>query len=260
MIRSRAGATALVLALATLTGCTGADEPAPDVSTAGATGSAVDGSTDVLATEEWAVHDGMVSVLVRNTGDRSLRRATALVTAVDERGVTVASSAAQAVRGDCCTVLDLPSGGTYGLYFDTTADPSSIAEIQVRYREVSWGTADAAAPEVEARTVELTGSPRGAVVVADVTPSTDTIGGAIGGATVQAVLTRSDGDLLAVVSGRWRCFAAGTTSRIRMELFHPVPAGTEVAGVTVLPVVAPNTADDFVDGAAPCDRDRAGAR
>lgn len=224
-------ATALALLVA-LSGCTGTDDAPDPEEPLGAE----DGAAGVLTMTDWAVLDGMVSVRVRNEGDRTLRRATALLSAVDEHGVTVASSAAQAPSGDCCTVLDLPPGDTYGLYFDTTVDPTTIDEVVVRYRDVSWGAAGPAGGTDQAparvSVVELTGSPAGAVVVADVTPRRRAIDAAI----IQAVLADADGDLLAVVSGRWRCLAAGEANRIRMQLFHNVPAGTIVSGVTVLPL------------------------
>lgn len=252
MRRSRVGAAAVALALLALpTGCTGADDPPTrDESVVTETG-----ATDVLATTDWAVLDGMVSVQVRNDGDRTLRRATALLSAVDEHGVTVASSAAQAPSGDCCTVRELRPGETYGLYFDTTVDEATIDEVVVRYRDVSWsasgpaGSTDRSAARVSV--VELTGSPDGAVVVADVTPRHRAIDAAI----VQAVLDDANGDLLAVVSGRWRCLVADEANRIRMQLFHNVPAGATVSGVTVLPVTPSDGAAE--DGSSCPSRPRA---
>lgn len=210
---------------------------------------APDGATGVLSTLEWGELDGMVSVRVRNDGDRTLRRATAVVTATDQHGVSVASSAAQAVRSDCCTVLDLPPGATYGFYFDTTVDATAIADVEVRYRDVAWGAArdPASAATATATAADLVRSREGTVVLADVTPT----GAALDGATVQAWLADPDGDLLAVVSGRWRCFPAGSARRIEMQLFHPVPAGTTVTGVQVLPLGAPNSVDDYVDALEP---------
>lgn len=236
-------ALALTALVASLAGCaqlTGADADVADP-TAGTTG-----STDVLATQEWGELDGLVSVLVRNDGDRTLRRATAVVTAVDERGVTLASSAVQSARGDCCTVLDLPPGTTYGLYFDTQVDPAAIADVEVRYRDVSWAN-DETISSVTAESVGIRGSAEGTVVLADVTPA----GTAVDVATVQATLARPDGTFLAVVSGRWHCFPADQVQRIEMELLHPVPAGTTVTGVQVLPIRPPNAATDYVDEATP---------
>jgi hypothetical protein len=224
---------ALVAVVLLLAGCSGTD----DERRAGKRPAAEPGTTGVLATEDWAVLDGMVSVRVRNEGDRTLQRATALLTAVDEHGVTVASSAAQAAHSDCCTVLDLPPGETYGLYFDASADPAAIDRVVVRYRDVSWdapGTSARSVVPPAVSVVELTGSPEGAVVVADVTPR----GRPIDSATIQAVLADAGGRLLAVVSGRWRCLVPGEVNRIRMQLFHEVPAGTIVAGVKVLPVAS----------------------
>lgn len=236
-------ALTLAALAASLTGCaqlTGADADVEDP-TAGTAG-----STDVLATQEWAELDGLVSVLVRNDGDRTLRRATAVVTAVDERGVTLASSAVQSARSDCCTVLDLPPGTTYGLYFDTQVDPAAIADVEVRYRDVSWANDDTA-PSVTATSAGIRGTAEGTVVLADVTPA----GTAVDLATVQATLARPDGTFLAVVSGRWHCFPADQVQRIEMELLHPVPDGTTVTSVQVLPIRPPNAATDYVDGATP---------
>jgi hypothetical protein len=238
---ARLAATAVAL---TLVGAGCADEDDAGAGEAVGAGSV---APEVLKTVEWGVLDHMVSVVVRNDTDRTLRRAEAVVTAVDERGTALATSTVQADRSDCCTVLDLPPDGSYGLYFDTDLDAAAIADIEVRFRDVAWGPAQAAAgPAATTEVVELQGGAPGAVVVADVTPTAD----AIDRATVQARL-EVDGRFLAVVSGRWRCFAAGTTTRIRMQLFHAVPPGTAATDVTVLPVRPPNVTSGYVDAGAP---------
>lgn len=237
---------AVVLVLAgSLSACTDDDPAAGEVD--GEIGGGAQAAVEVLETVEWGVLDGMVSVVVRNDTDRTLRHAQAVVTAVDQRGTTLATSTAQGRRSDCCTVFDLPPDASYGLYFDIETDPADIADVTVRFRDVSWGPADLTAdPGAQAAPVEIRGGTEGAVVVADVAPTVD----ALDGATVQAML-ESEGRFLAVVSGRWRCFAAGTTTRIRMQLFHPVPPGTSVSAVTVLPIRAPNESEQYDDAGAP---------
>ena len=55
-------------------------------------------------------------------------------------------------------------------------------------------------------------------------------------ALVQAILRGRSGKLIAVVTGRWSCFEADSTRRIRMELFQPVPLGTGVDSVSIRPI------------------------
>ncbi|MBC9735593.1 hypothetical protein [Nocardioides marmotae] len=183
----------------------------------------------LLETVSWAELDGLVSVLVRNPTDRTLRRADAVVTLRDERGTALASTVTRPRKGGCCTVRSLRPGGTYGLYVGTVGPGAEVADVEVTYRDVSWSSA--AIPEVGAEPVRIEEGPRGSVVLADVTAQDDDVPSAV----VQAVITDRDGGLVAVVSGTWTCFAAGETRRIFMQLFRRVPEGSVVESVSVHP-------------------------
>jgi hypothetical protein len=191
-----------------------------------------------LATESWGTADGLLSVIVRNPTERTLRSATAVITALDAEGEAIGMSRATALA--CCAVSDLAPGRTYGLYFDVGTDAGTVSDVKVSYRDVAWYTRRAAPmpPPVTVTPVRLTAGPLGAVVVADVaTPGT-----AVAQAVVQAHLVGPDGAFLVVVSGRWTCFAAGGRRRIEMQLFHPVPPGTVVESIVVHPVATPRPA------------------
>ncbi|MCD4526280.1 hypothetical protein [Nocardioides sp. cx-173] len=189
-----------------------------------------------LVTESWGTVDGLLSVLVRNPSRRTLRYAAATVTARDASGVSVASSRGEAEPRDCCVVTDLPPGATFGLYVDVGTDVESVQDVEVAFRDVAWrAPSPTKPPPMEATAIRLAAGASGAVVLADVA----TPGGAVDEAVLQAHLVDAHGEFLAVVSGRWACFAAGGSRRIEMQLFHPVPPGTEVASVLAYPVLSP---------------------
>lgn len=225
-----------LVCLVALTGCSDisaqlsgeSEEPDGPAGTAGTAAEAA----PALETVSWGVVDGMLSVLVRNPSDRTLRHATGALTARDAEGNAVGSSAASAKDGTCCTVADLPPGASYGFYFDVGVDAEQVAEVEVRYREVAWrpGTATPV-PAPRVVPTQLTANSLGAVVVAEVAAAQ-----AVPQAVAQAFLNGPDGEFLAVVSGRWSCFAAGTTRPIQMQLFHPLPAGTTVTSVVAYPL------------------------
>ncbi|GAA4752274.1 hypothetical protein GCM10023350_41930 [Nocardioides endophyticus] len=203
-----------------LTG-SGGDEPVADAAPA----------RPILVTQEWGVVDGMLSVVVRNTTDRTLRSAAGVITARDRNDVLIVSSL-EAQDGVCCSVVDLPPGQEFGLYVDVGDAAEEISRVDVAYRDVAWASADESQPStLEVRPVQLDGNGRGAVVVAKV----HTDEPMVAQASVQAFLDGPDGTFLAVVAGRWYCFSQGT-HEIRMQLLHPVPAGTTVDRVVIHPV------------------------
>ncbi|WP_341230071.1 hypothetical protein [Nocardioides salarius] len=203
----------------------------------------VDGSTrsdsapievaPVLETAEWAVNDGLVSVMVRNDDSRVLRTATVALQGVDADGVLVGvwDTATMAGESACCTVLGLEPGEQFGLYFAVGPQAERIADVELSFSEISWAKADAEAAEPVAAAVpqDTMLGPDRTVVVARV----ETGEQAVPRALVQAVLRGRSGKLIAVVTGRWSCFAAGEDRRIRMELFQRVPVGTGVDTVTI---------------------------
>src|SRR3954454_2544462 len=70
----------------------------------------------ILVTQDWGVVDGMLSVVVRNTTDRTLRSATAVITARDRNDVLISSSLED--PNGCCAVTELPPGQEFGFYVD----------------------------------------------------------------------------------------------------------------------------------------------
>ncbi|WP_193612675.1 hypothetical protein [Nocardioides lijunqiniae] len=187
----------------------------------------------LLETVSWGEVDGMLSVVVRNPGERTLRHATAEFVARDADGATVGSSTSSEKKGTCCTVYDLQPDQEYGFYFDVGVDAGQVAEVDVAYRDVAWRTGQTApVPAMRGAPVTMTSNTLGAVVVADVTSPASPVGQAV----VQAFLDGPDGDFIAVVSGRWTCFKAGTPRRIQMQLYHPLPAGTTVESMVAYPV------------------------
>lgn len=199
---------------------------------------AVEYADPVLTTVDWAVSDGMASLLVRNDTQSTLRRADVLATAVDADGLALASSASMAFQSRCCRAHELPPGATFGFYFYVGEQQDAVTDVVVTYRNLAWSRADdSPAPLAVGEPVGMTTDEFGAVAVADIT----VLGSVpIPVTVVQAVLTDADGDLRAVVSGVWKCTAPGT-ARIRLQLFHPVPAGTVVSAVSAFPELPPDT-------------------
>jgi hypothetical protein len=185
----------------------------------------------ILVTREWGVVDGMLSVVVANTSDRTLRSAEGVITARDRNNVLIATSLESPDSG-CCDVVDLPPGQQFGFYIDVGDSATDVSRVNVAYRNVSWTPAgeEPAGPLV-ARPVRLDGNGRGAVVVADVRSPAPMVAEA----SVQAFLTGPDGEFLAVVAGHWYCLSAGR-HEIQMQLRHPVPAGTPIDRVLVHPI------------------------
>ncbi|WP_372728598.1 hypothetical protein [Nocardioides sp.] len=186
----------------------------------------------ILVTRQWGVVDGMLSVVVSNTTSRTMRYADAVLTARDAQNVLIASTSTAARDPGCCDVMDLPPGAEFGFYFDVGEAGRRIERVDVVYRNVQWEPFQRDRTSTATATpVRLRANPLGAVVVADVTVK----GRLLPQARAQAFLSDREGDFLAVVSGRWNCFDAGKR-RIRMQLFHPVPPGTQVDSVMIYPI------------------------
>jgi hypothetical protein len=191
----------------------------------------VESARPILVTRQWGVVDGMLSVVVMNTTDRTLHAAEAVITARDENDVLIRTSL-EGPDGPCCAIADLPPGQQFGFYLDVGDTASRISGVDVAYRNVAWGGADET-PEspLAAHPVRLETDAAGTVVVADVVSSAPMVPQA----SVQAFLTGPDGEFLAVVAGRWYCFSEGR-HEIRMQLLHPVPSGTTIDRVVIHPV------------------------
>jgi hypothetical protein len=200
----------------------------------------------ILVTKAWGVVDGMLSVAVENTTDRTLRSAVGVITARDRNDVLIATSLES--PDGCCAVVDLPPGQQFGFYVDIGNTAADISRVDVAYRNVAWApAAEEPANPLTAHPVRIDGridgkadgSADGAVVVASIRNTEPRVDQA----SVQAFLDGPDGKFLAVVAGRWYCFAQGR-NEIRMQLLHPVPAGTTVDHVVIHPVT------DDTDGTA----------
>ena len=190
-----------------------------------------DSSPTLLATRQWGVVDGLLSVVVQNVSDRTLRYAAASITARTEKDEIVVASLASHTA--CCEIVDLAPGAVYGFYLDVGDRGNDIAEVGVGYRNFSWapvGEVPPAATEIRAKPLRIVQDADGVVVRAVLVsdrPREEVI--------AQAFLTDGRGEFLAVVSGRWSCLTVGRRV-IDMELFHALPAGARVDRVVAHPV------------------------
>ena len=196
----------------------------------------------VLETAEWSETDGLVSVIVRNDNDRDLRTAEVTMTARDENGEVLGTYGTSSMGGDssCCTVQSLAPGEEFGLYFAVGEGSDRIDDVELTYSRLAWAQKPSGSPSpeasdgtaVRARATDFVIQQDQTVVRATVEVGEEDIPRAL----VQAVLRGRSGKLIAVVTGRWSCFEADSTRRIRMELFQPVPLGTGVDSVSILPI------------------------
>jgi hypothetical protein len=210
------------------TGCSQISRKASGADSASASSRA--SARPILVTQAWGVVDGMLSVVVENTTDRTLRNAVGVITARDRDDVPIATSR-ESPEG-CCAVVDLPPGQQFGFYIDIGDSAAEVSRVDVAYRNIAWAPeAEEQANPLSAQPVRIDGSTDGTVVVADVRST----GPTVAQASVQAFLDGPDGEFLAVVAGRWYCFARGS-NEIRMQLLHPVPTGTTVDHVVIHPV------------------------
>jgi hypothetical protein len=205
----------------------------------------------ILVTRHWALNDDMLSVVVQNTSDRTLRYADGVITARSDDNQLLALSVDSADAG-CCGVVELPPGQQYGFYLDVDdADAERISRVEVSYRNVSWAQAqqpvgkdvgkDVDKEQVTARAVGIEQDGPDTVVLADLVSTAS-----VREVVAQAFISGPDGEFVAVISGRWQCLERGTR-RIRMQLFHPVPDGARVDRVVVHPVL-----DDPTQGEPEC--------
>lgn len=202
----------------------GSDVPTAEAVTSGS-------AAPILQTTGWGVVDGMLSVVVTNTSDRTLGYAEGVVIARTADNQLVATSLAYS-DSPCCQVEALGPGEDYGFYLDVGDQGSAITRVEVTYRNLSWAPAAAAADQdqVAARPVALREGDLGAVAIVDVTSDA-----AVPAVVAQAFLTDPQGNVVAVVSGRWTCVRPGQ-QRFHMQLFHDVPQGTRIDDVRVHPV------------------------
>jgi hypothetical protein len=246
---SRTKVLAAVLAATTIaaatSGCSQLEERV-----GGSSASAVEpaAASQPLEVVGWGVTGSLVSAVVVNTTDRTLRYAEGDLEARDADGQVVASTGDSS--GACCAIVDLAPGASYGVYLDAGWSARAVEDVDVDIRNVAWDPAGArsATTGIRAAARGVHQTAHGAVV--DAAVKVPEAGAEL---LVQALLEKPDGSFVAVVSGRWSCLPAGV-SRIRMQLFHPVPEGTRVDQVLVHSVA------DEPDGTAPTctDADRVG--
>ncbi|MGB0100761.1 MAG: hypothetical protein WBP61_10825 [Nocardioides sp.] len=236
MRRTLATAATVVAAALVTSGCSAITDQL-DASDGTATsasdpvGAASEAGSPILVTRDWGVVDGLLSVVVQNTSDRTLRYAEGVIVATTDDDEQVSSSIDSATA--CCEIVDLSPGQQFGFYLDVGPAASEIDRVDVTYRKVSWapaGDTSDAAPAVRGVPTGLEQADYGTVVLADLRtgqPQDEVI--------AQALVTDGAGDLQAVVSGRWTCLQPGGRS-IRMQLFHSLPAGARVDRILVHPV------------------------
>jgi hypothetical protein len=217
----------LCLAAAMVAGCTSA--PGEVAQTPVTTRSPDSSAT--LTTVDWGVTDGLLSVVVRNDSPHTIRLARAIITATDVRGAAIATASAP-TGARCCTILNVAPKREYGLYTYLGAGPAQrVHTVRVAFADFSYGPASTV-NTLSTSNAHLDTSGSDASVTA-----TFTLAGP-GGPYVagQAFLVDPRGRLVAVISGRFYCIVANKPLRVRMQLFHPVPAGTRVKTVLGYPV------------------------
>lgn len=230
MPKTTVAAIATVAALLTTSGCSAIDDTLGETEV-GSVEASETSSLSLVVTRQWGVVDGLLSVVVENVTDRTLRYAEGVITARTDDNEVIAASLE--IDGSCCEVVDLAPGEEYGFYLDVGDRASEISRVDVGYRNLAWvpaGEASAGSPGVEAAPVRLDRDASGAVVRAELVSD-----GPYDEVVAQAFLTDEAGEFLAVVSGRWSCLVDGRRA-IRMQLFRPLPKGAQVDRVTVHPV------------------------
>ncbi|MFB9311834.1 hypothetical protein [Nocardioides plantarum] len=229
--RLRWGLLALALLLLT-SGCAqlGAQMDGAEQDGAGSSASV---DTHVLETVEWGQVNGLLSVLVRNTTDRVLRHADAVISVKGRDGTALGSTAASTIEGRCCTAIEVAPGASFGFYFYLD-DAASVGQVDVTYKNVLWAAAGRTrSSQTSIAPLRLQDNAAGTLLVADVTTKGDPIDAAV----VQALIDGPDGKFLAVISGTWFCFAPGAVpDRIKMQLYTKVPRGSTVRSVTAFPL------------------------
>ena len=189
-----------------------------------------------LQVDDWGyTADGLLSVIVKNVGDATVRSARAIITATDAYGNVVATGTAQAgtqlgVR--CCTIIALSPGRRYGLYLNVGTRIPRVRSVSVQYTEVRTNATNVASPVASMSGASLHTDGKRANVYVTVQMS-DHVGPYI---TVQALLADPKGKFLGVISGGFYCLAAKTKRTIKLQFFHPVPAGSTVDSVVSFPL------------------------
>ena len=181
----------------------------------------------------WGTTDGLLSVVVENQSALEISAAHVLITALDAAGHPVASTSGTA-GSKCCTILGLPPRHRFGLFADLGPLVQRVRGVRVRYLAVHmqpWQPARAGS--VAIRDPVLGAEPNGDAVVTATLAATGPVGPYVVG---QVFLAGPDGRLVGVISGRFWCFGDGVSRQRRLQLLHPVPPQTRIAGVAAYPV------------------------
>jgi hypothetical protein len=192
-----------------------------------------------LKVDAWGyTADGLLSVIVSNVGGATVRSARAIISATDAYGNVVAAVSAPqgtALGTRCCTIIGLAPGQRYGLYSDIGTRTPRVRTVSVQYTAVRTDdVASVASPVASISQPSLRTDGAKATVFATVKMSARA-GPYI---TVQALLAGPDKKFLGVISGGFYCLAANTTRTIKLQFFHPVPAGSSVDSVVSFPLDA----------------------
>lgn len=181
----------------------------------------------------WGGHGTRLAMVVRNPSSVEIQHARVLVTVLDAQGNPLGTRAAPP-GAKCCTVLGLAPGGEFGLFANLGIPVSRIDRVLLRFLDVTTAPVADRAPKVLVSDPVLSRTRSDTVVTATLTASGD-VGPLVAG---QAFLTDPDGRLVAVISGRFYCFADQARRRLRMQLLHTVPPDTRIQRVLAHPIPA----------------------
>lgn len=191
-----------------------------------------------LKVDQWGVTDGLLSVRVENNSEAMLERADATIVVELADGSSI-SARGEAPQDLCCTLLDVPPDEDFGLYVDLGERAEAVEQVEVSYSNLTWAPAEATTkvPSIVLGEPKLADTEGSTEVRVDVTADAD-----LETIAAQVFLHGPDGEFLAVVSGRFRCFTADEPRPIVVELYHPVPDGTVVESMVAYPLTT-ETAD-----------------
>ncbi|NYG58549.1 hypothetical protein BJ980_001472 [Nocardioides daedukensis] len=180
----------------------------------------------------WGGYGDQLALVIKNSGDREIRSARLLITALGANRVPIATTTGSEDT-TCCTVVSLRPGAEFGIFIDLPGPVADVEDVVVRYLDletVPAGPDDAAWVEVSAP--RLTRSADDAVVTVRLEAHGD-VGAFVAG---QAFLVDSRDRLVGVISGRFYCFTRDRPRTVRMQLKGPVPSGTRISKVLALPI------------------------
>ncbi len=182
----------------------------------------------------WGGHDQQLAIIIRNQGPRNIRSAKVHISATDADGNQIVSTTGEP-DSTCCTIFGLAPGQQFGLFVNMTDEIDDVADVAVRYVDAQFAPATPK-PEytIAAQDAELHHTADDAVVTATVTADGDVTSTIAG----QVFLTDDSDRLVAVISGRFYCFASGVSKRLTMQLLVPAPEATHIQKIVAYPIPA----------------------